>query len=104
MSKKICLLLVIILLIPLYVLSQDNIKLSNTIKIEPEDSEEVIVAKAAHVVPTTNQLEALKNEFIAFIHIGPFTFTRKEWGCSHMIATKIEGESKCLSVAELDFL
>lgn len=67
-------------------------------------NKKVIVKKATHVVPANNQLEALKNEFIAFIHIGPFTFTRKDWGCSHMIATKIEGESKCLSVAELDFL
>lgn len=52
----------------------------NTIKIEEGDSQELIIEKAAHVVPTPNQLAALQNEFIAFIHFGPNTFTRMEWG------------------------
>ncbi|MGV3764461.1 alpha-L-fucosidase [Parapedobacter sp.] len=52
----------------------------NTIKIDATDSKETIIEKAAHVVPSTNQLKALQNEFIAFIHFGPNTFTRMEWG------------------------
>lgn len=52
----------------------------NTIKIEEGDSQELIIEKAAHIVPTPNQLAALQNEFIAFIHFGPNTFTRMEWG------------------------
>lgn len=59
---------------------QDSIPYSNTIKIEDGDTHEQIVAKAAHVVPTPVQLSALNNEFIAFVHFGPNTFTGKEWG------------------------
>ncbi|MCL1668303.1 alpha-L-fucosidase [Elizabethkingia ursingii] len=53
---------------------------ANTIAIAPTDSKELIIEKAAHVIPTKNQLDALRNEFIAFIHFGPNTFTRMEWG------------------------
>lgn len=57
-----------------------SIKPASTIAINEGDSKELIIEKAAHVVPTPTQLAALKNEFIAFIHFGPNTFTRMEWG------------------------
>ncbi len=50
----------------------------NTIPVEATDSHATIIEKAAHVVPTPNQLAALQNEFIAFIHFGPNSFTRLE--------------------------
>ncbi len=57
-----------------------EMKTAGTIPVHAGDTSETIVQKAAHVVPTPNQLKALQNEFIAFACIGPNTFTRKEWG------------------------
>ena len=59
---------------------KDDMPYGNTVKIDPGDSHEQIVAKAAHVVPNSRQMDALENEFIAFVHFGPNTFTGKEWG------------------------
>ena len=51
-----------------------------TIKVSPDASPEVLKEKAAHVVPSRNQLQALKDGYIALIHFGPNTFSRREWG------------------------
>lgn len=60
--------------------SNDPVEYANTIDVGMTDTEEEIIIKAAHVVPTENQLAALRREFIAFVHIGPNTFSRREWG------------------------
>ena len=71
--QKVILFLVSLLLLSCGTRSQSSLSPQNTIKIEEGDTKEVIIEKAAHVIPTENQLDALRNEFIAFIHFGPNT-------------------------------
>jgi alpha-L-fucosidase len=55
-------------------------EVANIIKISKTDTKETMLIKAAHVVPTPNQFEALKRGYVAMIHFGPNTFTNSEWG------------------------
>ncbi|MBN2652633.1 MAG: alpha-L-fucosidase [Spirochaetales bacterium] len=57
-----------------------QVEFSNLVEIEPTDSDQQIIEKAAHIIPTKIQMDYLRNEYIAFIHFGVNTFNSVEWG------------------------
>ncbi|MBQ0087631.1 MAG: alpha-L-fucosidase [Bacteroidales bacterium] len=52
----------------------------NVTVVEVGDTPEQIIEKAVKTRPSARQAEAMNDEFIAFVCIGPNTFTGKEWG------------------------
>jgi alpha-L-fucosidase len=63
--------------------SQCTIKESqkqNFVQIQSNETPVGIIEKAAHIVPSSQQLKWQEMEFIAFTHFGMNTFTNREWG------------------------
>lgn len=64
----------------LFFLLAGSLQAQNYVQIDAKDSKENIIRKAAHVIPTTKQLQWQELEVTGFLHYGMNTYTAREWG------------------------
>ncbi|HEY9154414.1 MAG TPA: alpha-L-fucosidase [Opitutaceae bacterium] len=60
--------------------SSERVEYSQLQYISPEDSDDIVVEKAAKVLPRANQSAWMRLERTFFLHFGPNTFRGVEWG------------------------
>lgn len=64
----------------LFFLLVGSLQAQNYVQIDEKDSKESIIRKAAHVIPTSKQLQWQELEVTGFLHYGINTYTAREWG------------------------
>ncbi len=93
MKKNILIKFIIILLLLDFIFNcnaQQYNAAKNYILINPGDTPQQVIDKAANVTPSKRQYEWQKMELTAFIHFGINTFDNVEWGKREMDITKFD--------------
>lgn len=95
--------------IPLLVCSLTGFsQTKNYVQLQPTDTEQDIIRKAAQLVPSPRQLHWQKLELTAFFHFGINTMTGKEWGTgkediSNFNPAKLDAKQWVKSVKDAGF-